>query len=113
MAWATGRFDMSTRSQRAADVRASIVLQLGGRCCDCQALSNLELDFIGADPEAHHAMSYPDRQRWYLKQFGLGLLQCRCSACHRRVTADRERRRRRLATTEFLLAPQFPNFINH
>src|SRR5580693_5673543 len=101
---------MQTRHDRAVAARAEVIRRCGGHCADCPATENLELDYLGGDGAHHHNLGWCARQEWYLQQSLLGLIEVRCYACHRRVSAARLKQKRftRLRKSSFPL--QGPNF---
>jgi hypothetical protein len=88
---------VSKRSRRAAEFRALVVAQLGGRCADCPETEHLQCDLIISDCGRHHSLSYPDRIMFYFGQMLRCNLALRCPRCHTRRTLAEVKARRAAA----------------
>ena len=82
---------MSVKSHRANARRVWLRNQLGGRCCVCGTMLDLQFDFIKSDGGAHHKLSSHDRVRAYITEFNRGNLQLLCGL-HNREKYQAERR---------------------
>lgn len=84
----------SASTTRARLRRVWIIQQLGGHCARCGETRHLQFDLKASDGGFHHGLSWPQRQLYYMTEFGRGNLQLLCPRCHTAKTlADIKARR--------------------
>lgn len=70
------------QKQWAKQARARLVVQLGGKCCDCGATADLQFDCRVPCGDEHHGMDTSARMSFYHAQFRKANLALRCSKCN-------------------------------
>jgi hypothetical protein len=96
---------MSVKSHRARARREWLRDQLGGCCCVCGTVLDLQFDFIKSDGGSHHALSAHDRAMAYIREFNRKNLQLLCGL-HNREKYQLERRSHVISTVWKKEVPQ-------